>query len=97
MVVLYKLSPAMVREAKLIRMKRPKFISLPNILMDREIVPEIAGEDVRPEQVRAELDSLLFGEQVRGKQLREFEELDRILGPSDAITKTAELALKMVS
>jgi lipid-A-disaccharide synthase len=97
MVVLYKLSPAMVREAKLIRMKRPKFISLPNILMDREIVPEIAGEDVRPEHVRAELDSLLFGEQVRAKQLRDFEELDRILGPSDAITKTAELALKMVS
>ncbi|HJP82288.1 MAG TPA: hypothetical protein VJ835_02180 [Fimbriimonadaceae bacterium] len=97
MVVLYKLSPAMVREAKLIRMKRPKFISLPNILMDREIVPEIAGENVRPEQVRAELDSLLFGEVIRAKQMKDFEELDRILGPPDAITKTAELALKMVS
>ncbi len=97
MVVVYKLSPAMVREAKLIRMKRPKFIALPNILMDREVVPEIAGEDVRPEQVRAQLVSLLFGEEVRAKQLRDFEELDRVLGPDDAITKTAELALRMLS
>jgi len=97
MVVLYKLSPAMVREAKLIRMKRPKFIALPNILMDREIVPEIAGEDVRAGQVRAQLDALLRDGEARSKQLADFEELDQVLGPADAITKTAELAIRMLA
>ena len=97
MVVVYKLSPAMVREAKIIRMKRPKFIALPNILMDREIVPEIAGEDVRPEEVRKQLDLLLSGDQARGKQLQEFEILDQTLGPNNAISKTAELVSQMLS
>ena len=97
MVVLYKLSPAMVREAKLIRMKRPKFIALPNILMDRQIVPEIAGEDVRAEQVRVELDALMRDGAARSKQLADFEELDHVLGPADAITKTADLAIRMLN
>lgn len=98
MLVVYQLSPAMRREAKLLRMKQPKFISLPNIIQDREIVPELAdGHGVYPEQVRAWLDRLLTDEEVRTGQIRELGQLVDALGPDDAITKTAELALQMIS
>jgi lipid-A-disaccharide synthase len=98
MVVLYQLSPAMAREAKLIRMKRPKFISLPNILMDREIVPELVGvERIDPATLRAKLEALLDETDQRKRQLADFDELDRILGPADAITKSAELAIQMTA
>ncbi len=98
MLVVYQLSPAMRREAKLLRMKQPKFISLPNIIQDREIVPELAdGHGVYPEQVRAWLDRLLTNEEVRSEQIRELNQLVDVLGPDDAITKTAELALQMIS
>jgi lipid-A-disaccharide synthase len=102
MVVVYQLSPSMRREAnflmKVLRKKRPKFIALPNIIMDREIVPELADENgVDPVEVRMWLDKLLEDEEIRNRQLRDFAQLDLALGPSDAITKTAELALRMMS
>lgn len=98
MVVVYQISKAMIREAKLIRMKRPRFISLPNIIMDREIVPELADErQVEPANLRQWIDRLLIDEAVRSKQLEDFRELDLLLGDDRAITKTAELAIKMVS
>lgn len=97
MVVIYQLSPSMRREAKLLRIKQPKMISLPNIIQDRMIVPELAdGHGVYPEQVRAWLDRLLTNEEVRSTQLKELDSLVEALGPSDAITKTAELALSMI-
>jgi lipid A disaccharide synthetase len=87
----------MRREAKLLRLKRPKFISLPNILLEREIVPELAEmEGIRPEQVRAWLDRLLYDAGTREKQLEDFEELDTLLGPDDAITQTAILTTSIV-
>lgn len=98
MVVIYQLSPSMRREAKLLRIKQPKFISLPNIIQDREIVPELAdGHGVYPEQVRAWIDRLLKDEKTRTTQIKELDELDQALGPNDAITKTAQLALQMIS
>jgi lipid-A-disaccharide synthase len=98
MVVMYQLSPGMAREAKLVMRQAPKFISLPNILMDREVVPELVGVDrIDPATLRAWLDKLLVEGDERHRQLNDFEELDEILGPSDAITKTAELAIRMAA
>jgi lipid-A-disaccharide synthase len=98
MVVMYQLSPGMAREAKLVMRQAPKFISLPNILMDREVVPELVGVDrIDPATLRAWLDRLLVEGVERHRQLDDFEELDQILGPSDAITKTAELAIRMAA
>lgn len=98
MVVVYQISKAMRREAKLIGFKRPKFIALPNIIAEKEIVPELAEErGVRPEAVRAVLDSLLYGDEVATKQLKDFDELDALLGPENAITRTAELAVSMMA
>lgn len=98
MVIIYQLTPSMRREANLLRLKQPKFVGLPNIIQDREIVPELAdGQGVFPEQLRAEVDRLLTQDSVRSKQVEELKDLVTSLGSDDAITKTAELALQMIS
>jgi lipid-A-disaccharide synthase len=98
MVVMYQLSPGMAREAKIVMRKAPKYISLPNILMDREVVPELVGVDkINPAALREWVDRLLGDDAVRERQLADFRELAKILGPDDAITMTAKLAIRMTA
>lgn len=96
MVVVYRMSRSMVLEAKLIGFKRPKYIALPNILMDRTVVPELVQDEASPSVVRAHVDALLQDGEARAGQLRTFDDLDALLGPSDAITRTAELAMSLI-
>jgi lipid-A-disaccharide synthase len=95
MVVVYRVSKAVQFEAKLVRFKRPKYIALPNILLDREVVPELLQDDATPQSLAEHLARILEGLE-RERQIESFDELDRLLGPNDAITRTAELALSMV-
>jgi lipid-A-disaccharide synthase len=98
MVVFYELTPSMRREAKLIRYKRPRFISLPNIILQRESVPEHAqGEPLDPAILRADLDSIWQEGPERAAQLAAFDEINEMLGRSDAIARTAELGVSMLN
>ncbi|HEY0867136.1 MAG TPA: hypothetical protein VGE01_07155 [Fimbriimonas sp.] len=95
MVVMYRFSKAVLLEAKLIGFKRPKYVALPNILLDRDVVPELVQDEASPDALREWLSRLNDGPD-REKQLRDFEELDRLLGPDDAVTRTAELAMQFL-
>lgn len=95
MAIVYRVSKAVETEAKLIRFKMPKFIGLPNVLLDREIAPEFVQHDATPEKVGEYLDRLLSDDAERTRQLEGFEELSELLGPSDALTRTAELVLTL--
>ena len=96
MIVVYQISKAMQREVKLLRMKRPQFIALPNIILNRMSVPELAeAEGVTKEQVQKALAELLNNDAVRRQQLADFDELDTLLGPANAISKTAALAINL--
>jgi lipid-A-disaccharide synthase len=97
MVVIYKLPKIAEVEAKLVRFKMPEFISLPNILLQRKIVPELVQTEATPENLRRELDQVLNNPAVRCAQIKGFDDLETLLGESDAITKTAELALKTIA
>src|SRR5262249_20902254 len=93
MTVIYAIPPSAKIEIKLLRMKRPKFVALPNILLDREIVGEFVADEAVPERVRPYLESLLTETPALQTQLEGFEALALQLGPDDAITQTALLAL----
>lgn len=90
-VVVYRVTKAMAREAKIIRFKMPKFISLPNIVLDRKVVPELVGVDIDNPDILAEIIPLLGDGEAREAQMRSFEEIDQVLGPNDAITQAARL------
>jgi lipid-A-disaccharide synthase len=97
MVVMYRVSKAMVLESKLIGFKRPKYIALPNILLDESIVPELVQDEATPPAVRGYLDALLIEGPAREAQLEAFGRLDQILGPNDAITRAARIGLDLVT
>lgn len=79
------------------RLRRPKFdyISLPNILLNRPVLRELIQWDATPEKIRAELDLLLRDGGRRQEVLSAYAELSEQLGPSDALRRTAELAIRM--
>ena len=96
MAVIYALSRTMEFERRLFGIQRPKFVALPNILLDRLLVREFVAEDALPEKVGPFVRELLKKGPEREAQLAGFDELDGTLGPDDAITKTARLALEML-
>lgn len=96
MVVMYRVSRSMVMEAKIIRYKPPKFVALPNILLDREVVPELIQEAATPEAISTGIADLLADGPYRQAQLDAFAEIQAILGSDQAITETAKLALSLM-
>ena len=98
MVVFYELTPSMRREVKVIRMKRPKFIALPNILLDRTVVPEyVSMSALDPVVLRGELDGIWEDSAARSAQLEAFGQIEGLVGGDDGITRTAALALSMIA
>lgn len=97
MVIVYRVPKSMEIESKLIGFKQPKYIGLPNILLQRDVVPELVHLDATPQAIRSCVDNLWQDGPQRSRQLQDFDELDTTLGPADAITQTARLALETAS
>lgn len=95
-VVVYRGSRMMALEFAI---RRPHFehVALPNILLQRRLLPELLGGEASPEAIGHALSPLLAGGSEREAQLDGFAELDGMLGPSDAITRTAELMRSMLA
>ena len=95
-VVVYQADEKMRREERILTrlglFRRPEYVALPNILLRRSAVPERIDR-VDPVWLRAQIEALWEEGPARGAQLAAFEELDALLGPDDAIERTAEWAL----
>jgi lipid-A-disaccharide synthase len=89
-VVAYRVSKMVELQARLIRFK-VRHIAMPNILLDRDVVPELVQHAATPEAIARHLGDLLDNEEARQKQLDAFQELDAILGANDAIDQSAKL------
>ena len=66
-----------------------KFISLVNLIMDKEVVKELIQDDFNEVNLQKELDKILNG-QERSKMFLEYFELEKKLGGVGASEKTAE-------
>ena len=73
-----------------------KFISLVNLVMDREIVKELIQADLNPKQVKSELLKILETEE-REKMLASFEELKLKLGGEGASSNAADVIDKLLA
>ncbi|MEI7576300.1 MAG: hypothetical protein WCK51_05355 [Armatimonadota bacterium] len=92
MVVVYRVSKTVEIETKLIGFKRPKFVSQPNILLEREVVPELIQEGLTIATLRNTLGNLDVGRQLQG-----FDEIESLLSPSTCLTQTVELIQKLAA
>ena len=86
-VVCYIASPISYAIAK--RLIKIKFISLVNLIFDKEVVRELIQHDCNPSLIKEELNSLLKGGHKRDLQLKEYDKLIDMLGNGSASEKVA--------
>ena len=70
-----------------------KYISLVNLVADKEVVRELVADTMTVSNVRSELDALLNDVAYRNKMLQEYDRMIKILGPAGA---SRQAALKMI-
>jgi lipid-A-disaccharide synthase len=89
-VALYVISPLLVRHAR--RVYSGRFITLPNLVLGREIVPELLQDDATPQRLADAMDTVLRDPSI---QYRELQALREALGPADALDRCAAYAVEL--
>jgi len=74
--------------------KNIRYISLVNLIMDREVVKELIQNELNTQNLVKELNFIVEGEK-RNKMLQDFTLLKEILGGKGASEKAAELIVKV--
>lgn len=74
-----------------------KYISLVNLIADREVVPELVADTFSVENIRQHLESILPGGPERQTMLDGYEEVHRRLGDSHAPDVAAQQIYKLLS
>ena len=74
-----------------------KYISLVNLIADREVVPELVADTFSIENIRQHLESILPGGTERQAMLDGYEEVHRRLGDSHAPDVAARQIYKLLS
>jgi len=70
-----------------------RFISLVNLIMDRQVVQELIQEDCNTERLKTVVEGLLSGDQ-RKQMLDDYKALSEVMGAPGASVRTANLILK---
>ena len=73
-----------------------KFISLVNLIADREVVKELVADTMTVENMKIELERLLFDKEYRQKMLDEYEFMAQRLGPAGAPRHAAREMMKLL-
>ena len=73
------------------------FVSLPNLIADRQIVPEMLVHQCTPKRVASKLHDILPGTPGRDNQLEGYRLMRDTLGTSQAATRTAQLLIADLS
>ena len=74
-----------------------KYISLVNLVANREVVRELVADGMTVENVRTELDALLNDSAYRNNMLQEYDRMIEILGPAGASRQAASKMIELLS
>lgn len=94
-VVCYKTSAFSYAVAK--RLIRVPFISLVNLIMDREVVRELIQDELNEKQLVKELGALLVGGEKRNEQLQSYAQLRENVGGAGASERAGRLMVGYLS
>lgn len=89
-VALYIINPSLVKHAR--RVYSGRFITLPNLVLQREVIPELLQENATPQNLAEAMDRVLADPQA---QYSQFAQLREALGPPDALEKIAGFAVQL--
>lgn len=73
-----------------------KYVSLVNLIADREVVKELVADTMTVENMQVELARLLFNDECREKMLDEYESMARRLGAAGAPRHAAREMVKLL-
>lgn len=68
-----------------------KRVSLPNIIADKSIVPEILQKDVTPLNITYEIEELLYNQDRREKNIKELGEVKELLSNKNSALEVAKV------
>ncbi len=91
-VLTYRLAPFTWFLAK--HLVHVKYAGLPNLLLDREVTPELLQDAVTADGIAGVLLPWLTDEAARKKNIEELSDVRRALGEGGAVRRVAELILK---
>ena len=74
-----------------------RWVSLVNLIANREVVPELVAETFSIDAIRHELESILPGGDKRQQMLADYEDVHRRLGESDAPDRAAEIMITLLN
>lgn len=94
-VVCYKSSAFSYHIAK--RLVKIKFISLVNLILNKEAVKELIQQDCNPTLIQKEIGKILVGGDHRESMLQDYKELQQLLGAGGASKKIAHAMLKTIN
>lgn len=94
-VVCYKSSAFSYQIAK--RLVKIKFISLVNLILNKEAVKELIQQDCNPTLIQKEIGKILVGGDHRESMLKDYKELEQLLGAGGASKKIAHAMLKTIN
>ncbi len=93
-VVLYRVSPLTYGIARLLKFSIP-FMSPPNLVLMRSIVPELLQEQVTPENIVREALELLLNPNRRQQILADYQEMCQLLGEFGVCDRAATEILQL--
>lgn len=96
MVVLYRGSLLMYAEYIVRGLSRLKYISLPNIIAQETIVPELIARDATPEAMAHHLLALLQDPERAGTMREQLSRVRESLGSPGATRRTADMVMAML-
>jgi lipid-A-disaccharide synthase len=89
-VALYIINPVLVKHGR--RLIKHRFITLPNLVLGREVVPELLQEAATPQALAGAMERVLGDP---SQQYVEFAGLRAALGPDDALQRCAAFAVEL--
>lgn len=96
-VITYRINPITAWIVR--RLIKVRFVHLVNIILDREVVPELLQESCRPDFLAAAIEDLLMDEARRRRQIEAYAEAVKQLGfggPSPA-SRAAKVVLRVIA
>ena len=79
------------------RLLKVKYISLVNLIADREVVPELVADTFTVDNIRRHLHAILPGGDRRAAMLDGYAEVARRLGDTDAPANAARLMVRLLN
>lgn len=94
MVVVYKIS--LISYFIIKTLIKIKFISLPNIIANREIVPELIQSDFTPQKIYEKIDVIINDKKYDDSIRKEYERIQKKIYKKNTIKKSAKAILKEI-